>query len=765
MCTKKMMRRLFSAMLILVMVFCGIVNDVTKQAQAAVNKEGGTSADFTKCINVTEKYLYMGKSGVKTFDFNIRKEAMMKGATYIWYIRTDKGNPKAVSINKKTGIVTAREAGTAYIRCKITLADGSVYRPQAIVTVINNITAVGINNLPGDATIIAGSGYDFNHSVIGTEAGKSAKTSGITGWEIADDTSGVETATAQGIVFPIKVGEFKVRAVCFSSTAKYKAWLSDKEANQAGITATSEWATIKVASSQGIATATTQEQLNKSLVADDIERIELSTDKAILLTIPRGNYDKKTLIVNTPNADIENHGIFKEIMIKAIKDSTWIEYANGNIVNLSDETASFVIKEGINVKRIVIDRADSQLNIVINGAVEQIVVLQPTSINLSGSGAQVPVTVEASAGGSAITASMPLDLELKAKTDVTLNEGAGDTSLNKSESTVVVKIQNNTDRDSVITTNHSDGESIGTGKTIISDGNKKTSEGTVVPINTPSGGPSTNPPTQPSTINVSAITVTSAGDATTVVNGGTLQMSATVAPANATNKTVTWSVINGTGSATISTNGLLTATGAGTVTIKAVANDGSLIQGNKAIIINTTALAKVTNAALGADGTATWSDVSNESSYDLQLFKNGTSQGPMINVAANTTTKNFLAAMRAAGTGNYTFTVTAKGDGVYFVNGATSDASSSQTVLQLATVNAGLTWTGNVAHWTAVTSAVSYDVQLYKGSTAVGSAVNVLSANVATGTDFTAAMTTGGSGTYTYKVTAKGNTTLILDAT
>ncbi len=63
-------------------------------------------------------------------------------------------------------------------------------------------------------------------------------------------------------------------------------------------------------------------------------------------------------------------------------------------------------------------------------------------------------------------------------------------------------------------------------------------------------------------------------------------MQASVLPANATNNSVTWTVTNGTGSATINTTGLLIATGDGTVTVTATANDGSGISGNKAISIS-----------------------------------------------------------------------------------------------------------------------------------------------------------------------------------
>lgn len=86
-------------------------------------------------------------------------------------------------------------------------------------------------------------------------------------------------------------------------------------------------------------------------------------------------------------------------------------------------------------------------------------------------------------------------------------------------------------------------------------------------------------------IPVESITVTGAGNATSVKKGNTLQMNAAVSPSSATDKTVTWSVENGTGTATINATGLLTGTGAGTVTVRATAHDGSGISGAREITI------------------------------------------------------------------------------------------------------------------------------------------------------------------------------------
>ncbi len=87
----------------------------------------------------------------------------------------------------------------------------------------------------------------------------------------------------------------------------------------------------------------------------------------------------------------------------------------------------------------------------------------------------------------------------------------------------------------------------------------------------------------PEEIKVTSITVNS--NSSNVEKGYSLQMNAAVLPNNATNALVVWSVENGTGTATISTSGLLTATQVGTVTVKATAQDGSGIVGTKVITV------------------------------------------------------------------------------------------------------------------------------------------------------------------------------------
>jgi hypothetical protein len=86
---------------------------------------------------------------------------------------------------------------------------------------------------------------------------------------------------------------------------------------------------------------------------------------------------------------------------------------------------------------------------------------------------------------------------------------------------------------------------------------------------------------------VTSVTVSSENDATSVMSGSTLQFYADVAPDNATNRSVNWSVEpGGTDTGSIDpVSGLLTADSPGTVKVRATAADGSDQYGEKQIMV------------------------------------------------------------------------------------------------------------------------------------------------------------------------------------
>lgn len=86
-----------------------------------------------------------------------------------------------------------------------------------------------------------------------------------------------------------------------------------------------------------------------------------------------------------------------------------------------------------------------------------------------------------------------------------------------------------------------------------------------------------------SLLNVASITVS--GDSTITTDGGTLQLTASVSPSTAVNKTVSWTSSDVT-KATVSSSGLVTAVADGTVTITATSTDGTNVTGSKLITIS-----------------------------------------------------------------------------------------------------------------------------------------------------------------------------------
>ena len=104
---------------------------------------------------------------------------------------------------------------------------------------------------------------------------------------------------------------------------------------------------------------------------------------------------------------------------------------------------------------------------------------------------------------------------------------------------------------------------------------------------------------------VTGITVSGTGGVTNITTAnGTLQLSASVSPSNATNKTIIWSIANATGQASIGASGLVTAITTGTVTVKATANDGTGIYGTLVITIYNQLIA-VTSIAVSIVGRGT----------------------------------------------------------------------------------------------------------------------------------------------------------------
>ena len=458
---KKWNKVLISSLLFMLLI--GAMNSKTKEVYAA------SKDSKSEYFNSSSVYLNFKDKKSTSYDFDIKAEKLKIVKSYTWYVGEDKGDPNAVLIHSRTGIVTAKKAGTAYIRCKITLKDGTILRPEAKVVVRNNITKVDISNIPKTMKIPAGESMDFNRVVLNTDAGKGMQSKGITRWEIKDDTSETGYITESGAVFPTKAGSFSVRAICFQSKEKYNLWLENKQKNEKLITASSPWYQITVKASNGEAKVSNQSELDKALISGHFTKIMLATDKEAVFSIAEGNYSDTTLFVDAPEAEIKNYAIFKLIHINAIKEDTWEENARGNSFYVTAIKLRIIVNGTAEIREITFDRGEAVIFIEQNGVVQQLTFLKPADLNLTGDGERVPITIEQTGEGSTITTSVPIKIEVTGDLNIILNSGSEGSMINKSDPSIRVKVDNNSEDQVFITTNDQNGIIVNTGESVISD--------------------------------------------------------------------------------------------------------------------------------------------------------------------------------------------------------------------------------------------------------------------------------------------------------
>ncbi|WP_160691624.1 Ig-like domain-containing protein [Clostridium sp. C2-6-12] len=204
-----------------------------------------------------------------------------------------------------------------------------------------------------------------------------------------------------------------------------------------------------------------------------------------------------------------------------------------------------------------------------------------------------------------------------------------------------------------------------------------------------SGQTATTPVTD---VKVSGISITGSG---TIINkGGTVKLTATSTPDNATDKSVTWTSSN-TGIATVDNAGTVTAIADGNVTIIATAKDGSKITGTKTITISgqtiTTPVTDVKVSGISITGS------------NVISSKGGITQLTAIATPTNANNKNvtWSSSNSSVATVSSTGVVTAKTDG-------------SITIIATATDGSGIvgTKTITVSGQTTTTTPVNNDIKV-----------------------------------------------------
>ena len=237
------------------------------------------------------------------------------------------------------------------------------------------------------------------------------------------------------------------------------------------------------------------------------------------------------------------------------------------------------------------------------------------------------------------------------------------------------------------------------------------------------------------TVTVPVTGVTLNTTSATVARGGTIQLTATVKPKDATDRNVTWSS-NRTSVATVSGGGLVEAVGEGTATITATTEDGGKTASCEITVFSVASpvIKSITNTADGA--VLKWGPVQDASGYEI--YRDGSS----IKKITSGSALSYTDTGAKPGTA-YTYTMTA----YRTVGGESYESEPSEGVAHCFLAAPSISNIVNISTgvkltWGKVTGAAGY--YLYRGSTRIKTLTGT------TYTDTAAANNTK----YTYKLYA-----------
>ncbi len=207
----------------------------------------------------------------------------------------------------------------------------------------------------------------------------------------------------------------------------------------------------------GTKTVTTQKQLNSALKNKKLTKIILKTKAEKVFKVASGSY-KATFIVDAPNADVENSGVFKAIEIKNIKPSTFFEKATGNHIKVEAKEARLVVDKAASVAQITMNGKDATIAVENNGSIESLALNEAVNVTLSGEGNAVPVVVSPEAEGASLTASIPVAMEVASSINLKLEKGAENSSVKVTEAAGEIKLNLTNETTEAITLTDSNGK-------------------------------------------------------------------------------------------------------------------------------------------------------------------------------------------------------------------------------------------------------------------------------------------------------------------
>ena len=198
-------------------------------------------------------------------------------------------------------------------------------------------------------------------------------------------------------------------------------------------------------------TVSTQKQLTNALADQTITKITIKTSKKITFTISDKSYKGKTIVINAPEAVVNNSGVFRSLSIT--NASKWTEKASGNQITVTDKKVTISITEKAALSKLTFKSKNAVYLLIANGKVDQITVVSTANLTIAGTNSKkIEVKILAGASDTKLNSSIPVAITTAAQSSITLNQGAEKSTVNLSIEGANVIVVNHTAKSVKVTT-------------------------------------------------------------------------------------------------------------------------------------------------------------------------------------------------------------------------------------------------------------------------------------------------------------------------
>ena len=345
-------------------------------------------------------------------------------------------NKKIATVTKK-GKITAKKVGKCTITFKGT--NKKTYKCQVTVTAAKpkpTATATPVPNTPASSTptpvpVQLATGISVSPASVSLKLDETAQLTAIitpgntTNKKVtwSSDDSNIVSVDANGLITAKAAGTTTIKATTADGSKKT--------------------ASCSVTVIRNKAVVSDQTQLNKVMQdsGSELEQLTIQTSGNSHFTIPENSKTSTELVINVPNGEVTNNANFKQIVIQAIANNTYIENAVGNHILYEAPSGRITVSDGASAE-ISICKKDSvtpTLDLVKNGVIPELKLETTANVNISGKAdtSSLAVTSTSAAGGSNISTSLNLKLTADSKVSLQLNPGAENTTAQVSDESVI----------------------------------------------------------------------------------------------------------------------------------------------------------------------------------------------------------------------------------------------------------------------------------------------------------------------------------------